>query len=95
MNARVPVLFGGLAVAVVGVGLLSASLGQYGIPVNEVFGTLWNVRFPRVALSFVVGAVLGVAGAVMQGIFGNPLAEPGVVGVSPAAAVGAAACVLG
>lgn len=51
--------------------------------------TLWQVRFPRVALAVVVGAALGCAGALMQGVFGNPLAEPAVVGVSSGAAVGA------
>ncbi|QSB14282.1 iron ABC transporter permease [Natronosporangium hydrolyticum] len=51
---------------------------------------LWQVRFPRVCLAILVGACLGCGGAVMQGIFGNPLAEPGVVGVSAGAAVGAA-----
>ncbi|WP_428963916.1 FecCD family ABC transporter permease [Micromonospora fluostatini] len=51
---------------------------------------LWIVRFPRVVLAAVVGAALGCAGAVMQGVFGNPLAEPGVIGVSAGAAVGAA-----
>ncbi|WP_255467051.1 MULTISPECIES: FecCD family ABC transporter permease [Aeromicrobium] len=52
--------------------------------------TLLQIRFPRVAMSILVGATLAVAGAVMQAIFGNPLAEPGVVGVSAGAALGAA-----
>ncbi|GAA4034131.1 iron ABC transporter permease [Allokutzneria multivorans] len=56
--------------------------------------TLWEVRFPRVVLGAVVGASLGCAGALMQGVFGNPLAEPGVIGVSSGAAVGAAAVVV-
>ncbi|MFC9685789.1 FecCD family ABC transporter permease [Streptomyces sp. NPDC056948] len=50
---------------------------------------LWNVRFPRIVLALLVGASLGCAGALMQGVFGNPLAEPGVIGVSSGAAVGA------
>ncbi|MCI1787319.1 MAG: iron ABC transporter permease [Actinomyces sp.] len=56
--------------------------------------TLWNVRFPRIVLGLLVGASLAVAGAVMQGIFGNPLAEPGTVGVSSGAAVGASLAIL-
>ncbi|EMD27114.1 FecCD family ABC transporter permease [Amycolatopsis azurea] len=52
-------------------------------------GALWQVRFPRVVMTLLVGGVLGVCGAVMQGVFGNPLAEPAVVGVSSGAAVGA------
>ncbi|HWH29681.1 MAG TPA: iron ABC transporter permease [Mycobacteriales bacterium] len=54
---------------------------------------LWQVRFPRVLLGVVVGAALGCAGAVMQGVFGNPLAEPAVIGVSSGAAVGAFAVI--
>ncbi|MGY6498678.1 MAG: FecCD family ABC transporter permease, partial [Microcella sp.] len=54
-----------------------------------VESTLWVVRFPRIVMGLMVGASLAVAGAVMQAIFGNPLAEPGVVGVSSGAALGA------
>jgi iron complex transport system permease protein len=50
---------------------------------------LWAVRFPRVTLALLVGACLGVAGALLQGVFGNPLAEQQVIGVSSGAAVGA------
>ena len=46
-----------------------------------VESTLWFVRFPRILMGLLVGAALAVAGAVMQAIFGNPLAEPGVVAV--------------
>lgn len=59
-----------------------------------VESTLWVVRFPRIAMALVVGAALAVAGAVMQAIFGNPLAEPGVVGVSSGAALGAATAIV-
>ena len=51
--------------------------------------TLWAIRFPRVAMAALVGAGLAVAGLIMQAIFGNPLAEPGVIGISSGAAVGA------
>ena len=56
--------------------------------------TLWQVRFPRIAMAVVVGAALSTAGALMQGIFGNPLAEPGVVGVSTGAAFAAAVVIV-
>jgi len=52
------------------------------------------VRFPRIVMAIVVGAALAAAGAVMQAIFGNPLAEPGVVGVSSGAALGAATAIV-
>jgi iron complex transport system permease protein len=44
---------------------------------------------PRIVLALLVGGSLGCAGALMQGVFGNPLAEPGVIGISSGAAVGA------
>ncbi len=56
-------------------------------PAGEV--TLLQVRFPRVVLAILVGAALATAGALLQGVFANPLAEPGVIGVSAGAAVGA------
>ncbi|MFD8824128.1 FecCD family ABC transporter permease [Streptomyces sp. NPDC059605] len=65
------------------IGLGGAALDRVGESV------LWNVRLPRVALALLVGASLGCAGALMQGVFGNPLAEPGVIGISSGAAVGA------
>lgn len=60
-------------------------------PADDVIeSSLWFVRFPRIVMAIAVGAALAAAGAVMQAIFGNPLAEPGVVGVSSGAALGAA-----
>ena len=57
---------------------------------------LWEVRLPRLALAAVVGSGLALAGVALQAIFGNPLAEPGLIGVSSGAAVGASfAVVLG
>lgn len=52
---------------------------------------LWEIRFPRVVLGAIVGGSLGAAGAAMQGSFANPLAEPGIVGVSSGAVLGAVA----
>jgi iron complex transport system permease protein len=69
------------------IGLGGAALDRVGESV------LWNVRFPRIVLALLVGASLGCAGALMQGVFGNPLAEPGVIGVSSGAAVGAVGCI--
>lgn len=54
-------------------------------------GVILNIRLPRVVLGLLVGAALGVSGVLMQAIFGNPLADAGVVGVSSGAALGAAA----
>lgn len=80
--------------------VLGSVLHRLGLPVGPLpsaaqgENALWVVRFPRVSLAVVVGASLGCAGALMQGVFGNPLAEPGVIGVSSGAAVGAAATIV-
>lgn len=55
---------------------------------------LWAVRAPRVATALMVGAALGLSGAVMQGLLRNPLADPGVLGVSALAALGAAGAIV-
>ena len=49
----------------------------------------WDIRVPRVLLGILIGASLAVAGALMQGLFRNPLADPGLLGVSSGAALGA------
>ena len=61
-------------------------------PVVEA--TLQVVRFPRIVMALAVGAALAVAGTLMQAVFGNPLAEPGVVGVSAGAALGASTAIV-
>lgn len=53
-----------------------------------------EVRLPRAAMGFLVGAALAVSGAVMQGLFRNPLADPGIVGVSSGASLGAVTCIV-
>ncbi len=50
---------------------------------------LFDIRLPRLALGIAIGAALAVSGAVMQGLFRNPLADPGIVGVSSGAGLGA------
>ncbi|MEI6039513.1 MAG: iron ABC transporter permease [Actinomycetes bacterium] len=50
--------------------------------------TVWDVRFPRVMGALIIGAGLGVAGGLAQGIFRNPLAEPTLIGLSSGATLG-------
>ncbi|PHR61478.1 MAG: ABC transporter permease [Robiginitomaculum sp.] len=50
---------------------------------------IWQIRLPRAVAAFVVGAALGTSGAALQGLLRNPLADPGVLGVSACAALGA------
>lgn len=57
------------------------------------YGVIYSIRLPRLALGLLVGAALAVSGVLMQAIFGNPLADAGVVGVSSGAALGAAASI--
>ncbi|NOH79811.1 iron ABC transporter permease [Vibrio sp. RE86] len=53
-----------------------------------------EIRFPRTILCMLVGAILAVCGTVMQGLFRNPLAEPGIIGVSAGASLGAALAIV-
>ncbi|MDB5441090.1 MAG: iron transporter [Caulobacteraceae bacterium] len=59
-------------------------------PASPAGQILWTIRAPRVVMAALVGAALGLSGAVMQGLLRNPLAEPGVLGVSAFAGLGAA-----
>ena len=53
-----------------------------------------DIRLPRTVLAAIVGAALAVAGAILQGVFRNPLADPGLVGISPGAALAAVAWIV-
>lgn len=66
---------------------LAAVLAGGGDPIDRVI--LFDLRLPRMALALAVGAMLGTAGAAMQGYLRNPLADPSVLGVSNGAALGA------
>ncbi|MEM6634325.1 MAG: iron ABC transporter permease [Pseudomonadota bacterium] len=92
-----------VSVAGLNVGAAGASIGDV---IAAVFSdkelsltdrvVLLDIRLPRLALGLLVGASLAVSGAVMQGLFRNPLADPGLVGVSAGAGLGAiVAIVLG
>lgn len=83
--------------------MFTASLlaGRVWLPVGEVWQGLWSpdanlaatiitqLRLPRAILALEIGAALGLSGAVLQGVTRNPLAEPGLLGVSAGAALGA------
>jgi iron complex transport system permease protein len=55
---------------------------------------LWSVRLPRIAIAIMLGALLASSGAIMQGLFRNPLADPALVGVSSGGAFAAAASII-
>jgi len=83
--------------------LWAAGQGAYSLPLSALPGVLlgtgapasgaelvfFNIRLPRLVLGLVAGAGLGMAGALMQGLFRNPLADPGLIGVSSGAALAA------
>tara|TARA_B110001452_G_scaffold267107_1_gene275797 strand:- start:1837 stop:2883 length:1047 start_codon:yes stop_codon:yes gene_type:complete len=79
--------------------LLASANGSFSLSVVELLKgsatdlhqtVMYEIRIPRVLLSALVGASLGLSGAALQGLFRNPLADPGLIGVSAGAALGAA-----
>ncbi|HTG56064.1 MAG TPA: iron ABC transporter permease [Niabella sp.] len=85
------------------VGAMKIPLGQVALSIPDMLGiyksphldnqyinVLSVVRIPRVLLCVLVGAALGISGAAIQGIFRNPLAEPGLVGISAGASLASA-----
>ena len=85
------------------VSLSSLAIGSFDLPVLElIFGSaskiesevFFEIRMPRVLLAAIVGLSLGITGASLQGLFRNPLADPGLIGVSAGAAFGAVAAIV-
>ena len=83
--------------------IIASAIGSFSIPaLNLLSGSLTElqrtvlieIRLPRVILSGLVGASLGLSGAALQGLFRNPLADPGLIGVSAGAALGAAVVIV-
>ena len=72
----------------VGLLLEQIGLGESTAPQTER-AIIETIRLPRILLALTVGAALGVSGAVMQGLFRNPMADPGIIGVSTGGALGA------
>ncbi|MCT2586399.1 FecCD family ABC transporter permease [Actinophytocola gossypii] len=98
-GTRVRLLAVSLAVLLV-LCVLSLAIGTRFVPPNDVLPALfghgagdiealiWGVRLPRTLLALLVGAALGLAGAVMQALTRNPLGDPGLLGISAGAAFG-------
>ncbi len=76
--------------------MLAARIGlSHAVPQSEALSTiLIDIRLPRIMLGILTGAGLAVAGVTLQGLFRNPLADPGLVGVSTGAALAAATCIV-
>jgi iron complex transport system permease protein len=75
------------------IGALGAKFGIGTASLRDMV-IVWDIRMPRVVTGVLVGAALAVSGAVMQGLFRNPLADPGLVGVSAGAGFGAVAAIV-
>jgi iron complex transport system permease protein len=86
-------LIGGLAAAALVAFALSLTIGPTGLGIDATGQAraliFWEIRLPRAVLGALVGGALGLSGAALQGYLRNPLAEPGLVGVSGGAALGA------
>ena len=94
--SRVSIL---LAAALAAAILLSLLLGSVALPLDRVLSAIafagtpgdqlviWDIRLPRSLAAALVGAALGMSGAALQGLLRNPLAEPGILGVSATAAL--------
>jgi len=101
---RVGLVLASLSVLLLGVAILSLSVGSSGVSLRELWmlvaGESWKnadiayqilvmIRLPRILLAVAVGAGLSVAGATFQALLRNPLAEPYVLGISSGGTVGA------
>lgn len=79
--------------------VMAIALRPLGIDLSFPFNAqeasvFWAIRLPRIALGALVGATLAAAGASIQGLFRNPLADPGLIGVSGGAALGAVSVIV-
>jgi len=85
-----------LAVMAANLGAMRLSLPMlWAAPADSMLWQIWlNIRLPRVLLAMLVGAALALSGAVMQGLFRNPLADPGLLGISSGAALAVALSVV-
>lgn len=82
-----PAQAGRVLAAHLGVGDLTPEYGM-------ADAVVWHIRLPRILSAMLVGAGLSVAGAMLQGLFRNPLADPGLIGVSSGAALGAVTAIV-
>ncbi|MGE0715455.1 MAG: FecCD family ABC transporter permease [Alphaproteobacteria bacterium] len=99
MTDRYPIVVAGLAAATLATALASLAIGYVPLPLSDLargfLGAgdaaplVQEIRVPRTLLALAVGASLGLSGAALQGLLRNPLAEPGVIGISAAGGLGA------
>lgn len=99
------VLFFIMTVVLIAAAYISVNVGSVNVPFIRIVRGLFNgaggdvgiirdLRLPRIALSIIVGANLAVAGVLLQAVMRNPLADPGIIGISSGASVFAAVILL-
>lgn len=106
-DPRVPWVLGALLVATLAVLAIYISVGEYPIPLADVFGTLLGraegvryefvilqLRLPRALLAWLVGAALATSGGIIQGLTRNPLASPDLTGVTAGASAAAVTLII-
>ena len=74
------------------IGLVAADAGPGTTARDQLI--LWSIRLPRIAVAAMIGGLLGASGAIMQGLFRNPLADPALVGVASGGALAAAGAII-
>lgn len=98
-----------LIMAIIGIAVLSLSLGDYPVPLAQLIGALRGdastpasvamivveLRLPRLVLALLVGMALAVSGTIAQAVMRNPLAEPGLIGINSGAALAAMILIVG
>ena len=90
--ATLAIMFGSLFVGAAGADVIGAVLARLGLGHAVLMRDqiiVFDIRLPRMIMGALIGAGLAVSGAVLQGLFRNPLADPGLVGVSSGAGLGA------
>lgn len=105
---RYRLLHGGLILLTLILAVGSLCLGQYRLSVGDVLSQLftlstpdgpagqivWSVRLPRILIALLAGGALGLCGAVLQGVFQNPLVDPHIIGVTSGSAFGGTLAIL-
>lgn len=98
LRLRVPALLL-LAIILLAASVIASAVGAVSIPLSALLSNnlttsqeavFTSIRLPRILLAVIVGASLAVSGAAMQGLFRNPLADPGLIGISSGAALAVA-----
>src|SRR5699024_7345957 len=88
------IVIGTLSISLVVACIASLMIGQVSFSLDEIYNGImssentlerrivWDLRFPRILIGMIVGMCLAISGGILQGIMKNPLADPGIIGVT-------------